>query len=181
MHLEIPLFKYHPYPLKTGNVVQKAIRCICCDHERAYAYIGPVHSTLSGIEDNICIWCIADGSAAKKFDAEFAGDLDQNLSLPAEIMEEFTKKTPGYISWQGEIWLTHCDDICEFHGDFSKEELLQRFDELTIYAKDSLHCGKSELKEIIKYYNPKQGNINPAFYKFVCRKCDKILFHCDFT
>lgn len=178
--MNLPYFKYHPDPLKTGLVKNKTFQCICCDQEKNYLYVGPAHSLRADIEDKICVWCLANGSAAKKFDAEFAGELDNVTNINPLAMKEFAERTPGYICWQDPLWLTHCDDICEFHGDFSKQELLERFDGLKIYAIESLRCNEDQAREIISYYDP-EGNINPAFYKFVSRKCNKILLHCDFT
>lgn len=178
--MDLPHFKYHPDPLKTNIVTKKNFQCVCCDQQRNLLYIGPVYSLHEDIEEKICVWCLADGSAAKKFDAEFAGELDSSPNISPHAMKEFTERTPGYICWQDPVWLTHCDDICEFHGDFSKEELLEHFEDLKIYAKESLRCDESQIREIVSDYDP-EGNINPAFYKFVCRKCKKILFHCDFT
>lgn len=38
-------------------------------------------------------------------------------------MEEVNLRTPGYISWQQEWWLSHCGDACEFHGDASIQDI----------------------------------------------------------
>lgn len=180
--MDLPLFKYHKDPVKTGVVIKKNFKCVCCYQEREYAYTGPVYSTHNGLEDNICPWCIADGSAAKKFEAEFT-------TIPADInavyadgfdLKEFTERTPGYISWQEQEWLIHCGDICEFHGDFSKEDLRKNAVEWKQYVSTTLGLGEQELEEILAHYDPKKG-VDPAFYKFVCRNCGVVLFHCDFS
>jgi uncharacterized protein CbrC (UPF0167 family) len=40
-----------------------------------------------------------------------------------EKKEELFCRTPGYISWQGEYWLTCCDDYCAFVGNVGTSEL----------------------------------------------------------
>ena len=69
MDIELPAFKYHMDPIKSGSIIKGSFTCPVCKKDRTYAYVGPFFS----IEDveNICPWCIADGSAAKKYDGEF--------------------------------------------------------------------------------------------------------------
>lgn len=65
----------------------------------------------------LCPYCIADGSAAEKFDGEFqdAAGCDK-VDAPAKT-EELTKRTPGCIGWQQEYRLAHCGDYCAFGGN----------------------------------------------------------------
>ncbi|WP_010304138.1 CbrC family protein [Candidatus Odyssella thessalonicensis] len=177
----LPHFKYHPDPLKTGNAIQKPFQCICCYLLKEYAYVGPVYSIKDIPEESICLDCIANGTAAEKFDATFV-DLpeNENVCLTDEEKDNFLKRTPGYISWQGQVWLAHCGNICEFHGDFEQKELLEKFEELKNYAKEYLRCSDDILNEIIKYYDPSSNN-NPAFYKFICQECRTTLLYSDFT
>ncbi len=43
--------------------------CECCGEVRGYKYTGSVYARTA--VDILCLWCIADGSAAEKFDASF--------------------------------------------------------------------------------------------------------------
>lgn len=66
----LPLFKYHPKPLETGAFEQdKIVECDCCEQPTSVYYTGPFFS-VDDIE-YLCPWCIADGSAAKKFAGSF--------------------------------------------------------------------------------------------------------------
>lgn len=178
--MKLPKFKYHHDPVWTGNVVQTDFCCICCNKLRNYLYVGPVYTTYD-IDNEICIWCIAEGKAAKKFKASFGGDLDKISGINKQSIKELEERTPGYISWQGETWLTHCNEICVFYGDFSKRDLLYtNFDDLKEYVKRELDWSEQDLKEYALIYDPKDSP-NPAFYKFVCSVCYKVLIHCDFT
>ncbi len=172
----LPFFKYHPNPIETGSIKLSDKICACCKKARGYIYTASVYSIFD-LDESICPWCIADGSAAEKFDATFNNSgLESNISN--EIIEQISKRTPGYECWQTYIWLFHCDDGCEFHGDLSKQEA-NDLDENAIRK----FCVENDLneeegKEIIQYYE-KGGN--PAIYKFVCRHCAKIKLYTDCT
>lgn len=62
-------------------------------------------------------WCIADGSAAEQFDAEFT---DVGWGVPPEVpdavLQEVATRTPGFSGWQQEHWLYHCGDAAAFLG-----------------------------------------------------------------
>ena len=108
---EMPTFKYHPDPAGNGLVTASDKTCKCCGKARGFIYRGPVYS-VHDLDEGICPWCIADGAAAAKFNATFTDDvplLDSGGLNPA-IVEEITRRTPGYIGWQQETWLTHCGD-----------------------------------------------------------------------
>lgn len=178
MSESLPFFKYHPNPIETGNIEESNKICACCEKARTYIYIASIYSTFD-LDESICPWCIADGSAAEKFDAVFSDDhpLLQN-GISDEIVREVVTRTPGFISWQQEVWLSHCQDACEFHGDLSKQEA-KNLEEETIKKfciENGLH--DEDGREIIKDYE-KGGN--PAIYKFVCRHCGEIKLYTDFT
>jgi uncharacterized protein CbrC (UPF0167 family) len=179
-----PNFKYHPDPLKTKNAEEKKFQCICCNKEKEIVYVAGIYTSLGVDREELCLDCIYDGSAAKKFKAtftDFTGDAEY-LDMREEDWSEFYERTPGYISWQGQIWLTHCRNICSFHGDFDPIELQQVYqdEENKSYLKESLGCNDQELNEIIFAYNPKKST-QPSFYKFKCLACKKVLAHTDFT
>src|SRR6185369_1862863 len=119
----LPSFRYHPAPLATGSVVESATTCRCCGRARGYIYASSVYAVES-LRDSLCPWCIADGSAATKFDACFSdGDPLIRAGVPVSVVDEVTLRTPGYVSWQQEVWLACCDDACAFHGDATRSEL----------------------------------------------------------
>jgi uncharacterized protein len=172
----LPFFKYHPNPIETGRIKASDKICICCERAKGYIYTSPVYCKFD-LDESICPWCITDGSAAEKFGASF-NDCGDSSNIPQEIVKEILERTPGYESWQGNIWIYHCNDGCEFHGDLSGQEA-KNLDEKTIQNfcfENGL--GEADRKEIIQYYE-KGGN--PAIYKFVCRHCGEIKLYTDFT
>jgi uncharacterized protein len=113
----LPYFRYHPDPIRTGAIVANDKVCMCYDRVRGFIYVDPVYST-NDLDESLCPWCIADGSEATKLDASFADSYPlQRAGIPKEVIEEVNLRTPGYVSWQQEHWLSHCNDACEFHGD----------------------------------------------------------------
>lgn len=179
---KITSFKYHPNPLKTGNAIEKQFVCVCCNREKNYSYIGPIYSACN-IEGEVCLDCIQNGSASEKFNAEFADNLDQYENISESSLNELFKRTPGYNSWQSTVWLTHCNEICEFHGDFEKNDIVNNYETLKSSLLKGLGYDDNDdlyMKDILKNYNPRLGT-NPSFYKFVCCKCRKVLVHVDFS
>lgn len=178
MSEELPFFKYHPNPIETENIKASEDVCLCCNRKRGFIYQASIYTKLD-LEGSVCPWCISDGSAAEKFEAVFSDDypLIKN-EITEEIIREVVERTPGFITWQQEVWLTHCKDVCEFHGDLSKKEA-KELDESAIkkFCVEN-HLNEDDGKEIIQYYE-KGGN--PAIYKFVCRHCGEIKLYTDCT
>ena len=124
--MELPGFRYHPYPLATGSVVESDATCAACGKTRGYVYTGPVY--MQDEPEALCPWCIADGTAAETFGAELT-DFGVGVpdDVPREVLEELAFRTPGFSGWQQEHWLYHCGDAAEFHGVDDREATTYRF------------------------------------------------------
>ena len=175
--MELPKFKYHPDPVATGNIVKSDECCECCGEKRGYIY----NSTIYAEEEIefICPWCISNGEASTKFDGMFSDDYPLvDAGISESIINEVTRKTPGYNSWQQEEWQSHCDDACEFHGDATKKELEELKDtQLSEFLAVQL-VDQNTWENILDAYEP--GG-NPAIYKFICKHCNKLIYTMDFT
>jgi uncharacterized protein len=166
----LPEFPYHPDPVATGNVKPSDKPCQCFGQTRGYIYLASVYA-VDDLDEAICPWCIADGSAATKFDASFAdSDPLSRAGVPKSIVEEVTRRTPGYNSWQQDEWLVCCGDACEFYGDAPLAEVHS----LSGEALDELLCkiqwSASDWNGFVGRYAP--GG-DPAVYKFICRHCQR--------
>jgi uncharacterized protein CbrC (UPF0167 family) len=112
-------------------VVPSGSACRSCGHVRGFIYQGPFYAE-EELADALCPWCIADRSAAEKFDTEFGdpagvggyGDWDV---VPSAVVTEVTRRTPGFSGWQHERWWTHCADAGEFLGPAGGRELKERW------------------------------------------------------
>ncbi|MDB0511553.1 CbrC family protein [Ralstonia solanacearum] len=174
---QFPHFRYHPVPLATGAVVASEKVCACCNQARGCIYVGPVYS-VNDLHHALCPWCIADGSAASTtLGASFSDSyLLVQAGMPTEVIEEVNFRTPGYISWQQESWLSHCGDACEFHGDAGIQDVESASDGtkqawLLEYKQD-----EASWRRVTESYQPAGDS---ALYKFVCRHCKQVLFAWD--
>jgi uncharacterized protein CbrC (UPF0167 family) len=80
-------------------------------------YDGVVYA-LSRVE-SICPWCIADGSAADKYDASFFDaqfcDADQKrIEAPAEWYDRVFGRTIGFATFNPIGWWVHCGEPAEY-------------------------------------------------------------------
>lgn len=119
---DLPFFKYHPDPLETGSFEEGEEKiCPCCGNKSKVYY-----SSFPYCSENveyICPTCISNGEAARKFDAEFVQNAEWHGENDKEKDDELFHRTPGYMSWQGEYWLSCCDDYCAYMGTVGTREL----------------------------------------------------------
>jgi len=166
----LPAFTYHPDPVATGNIEPGDKPCQCCGQSRGYVYLASVYS-VDDLDEGICPWCIANGAAAKKFDATFSDSRPLELAgIPEQIIEEVTRRTPGYVSWQQDVWLVCCRDACEFHGDAPQVEVRSLSGEPLHELLTEIEWSAFEWNGFIEGYEP--GG-DPAVYKFICRHCKR--------
>lgn len=168
----LPTFEYHPNVYDNGIVDFKVGICDCCG-KKVEAYVPTMYARER--VKCICMNCVKDGSAAKKFDGDFIHH-SQKISDPAK-KEILYHKTPGYISWQGEYWLACCDDYCEYIGDVGTKEL----DELGI-TDDVINEYRENISDSfdadeIKDWLEAKGSF--AGYLFKCKHCGKYHINID--
>lgn len=172
----LPIFRYHPDPVATGNVIESTTVCVSCGKGRGYVFAGSIFGS-GDYDRNICPWCIADGSAAVKLDVSF-GDVFIEGDVPNGVYEELAQRTPGFECWQSENWQVHCGDVCEFHGDVSKAEMIEQKPALVEYICSHFQFNEEEWSDFVEAYEPRG---NPAVYKFICRHCREEVFYTDYT
>lgn len=164
---DLPRFVYHPEPLKTGAVKASDTVCACCGRARGYVYNGAPYSRLDDLQDRICPWCIADGSAARSLGASFVQNSEE--PLPKRTEQRLFERTPGYESWQGEMWLVHHGDACEFHGDATRADLnaLTPAEEAAFLRENDFLV--DEWADLKARHDPQDSSL--GIYKFRCRRC----------
>lgn len=175
--MDLPIFSYHPDPILSGSIDKSTAPCQCC--ERARGYVS--NASMYAAEDihQICPWCIADGSAAKKFDGAFSVD-DSLISgkIAPSIIDEVCLRTPGYRSLQQDVWQHHCKDACEYHGSPSTDDLNALSPEqfAALFMDNGIPRAVGE--KITAHYA--EGS-NVQIYKFECRHCSQLIYTLDFT
>jgi len=176
--MALPVFTYHPNPVATGSIVQSEKKCRCCNKSKGFIYAGPVYAE-DELEEAICPWCIADGSAATKFDATFVDSSeigDGEVTVSEEIEEQIASRTPGFAGWQGEHWLACCDDAAAFLGPAGRAEL-EAFGAPAIEALRA-ECGLSGA-EWEEYFQALDRDNGPTAYLFKCLHCGGLLAYSD--
>lgn len=162
----LPHFIYHPDPLATGSFVEgEAKLCPSCGKE-SNIYYDLIPYCIEDIE-YLCPMCIANGQAAKKFDAEFIQDAEWQGELDPEKNQLLFCQTPGYSSWQGEYWLSCCQDYCAYLGTVGTRELKDMEIAEQVLAD---YEAREEYQEIEDYL-VKDGPI--CGYLFRCLHCQK--------
>lgn len=164
------VFKYHPNVYDNDIIEHKNGVCQCCRKE-----VSEYSNTMYCKEDVhcICLECISDGKAAEKFSGSFIQDAESGLVSDPRKTEELFKRTPGYVSWQGEYWLTCCDDYCAFIGDVGTKELEQMGIADEVFAE---YDARGEVDDARKHLT-KAGSL--AGYLFQCLHCGKYRLQVD--
>ncbi len=157
-------FKYHPNVYDNDIIIKDKGVCECCGNE-VDEYCNSMYC-MEEVEC-ICLECIANGEAAKKFDGEFVQDAEEVSDDTKR--EELFCRTPGYLSWQGEYWLACCDDYCAFIGDVGTKELEEMGIADEVFAEFEASGGFGWARENLC----KAGSL--AGYLFKCLHCGK--FH----
>ncbi|MDO5690702.1 MAG: CbrC family protein [Tissierellia bacterium] len=168
---QLPYFRYHPDPLATGAFELGLKTCPCCERESNVFYVLQPHSQ-KGLE-NICPECIATGQAAEKYRVSFIEDAEMLDPENREKTEELFSRTPGYLNWQGEYWLTCCNDYCAYLGAVGTKELeaMGVYDEVVAEFEARNQCPD------IHDWLIKDGQISG--YLFQCLHCCKYLLWVD--
>lgn len=177
--MTLPAFRYHPDPIASGSVIVCDAKCLCCKKARGHIYVGPTYAE-DELDDALCPWCIADGKAARKFDAVFidadsiVGDIDET------IIKELTTRTPGYAGWQQEAWPTCCEDACAFLKPSGIEEIRRENRDLEGFVLShiiyNMNISGGAATRLVQSLNKDHG---PTVYIFQCLKCQKHHFHID--
>ena len=172
----LPAFRYHPDPVGTGSVELSSATCTACGRERGFIYTGPVYA-VENLRRKICPWCIAAGSAAERFDAYFTNPGSAPDDVPLPVLDEITRRTPGFIAWQQEHWLYHCGDGCAFLGVAGRRELDPYPDAIEVL----LHEHGWTAEDSHAYVNSLTASGQPTAYLFRCLNCGTHLAFSDFT
>ncbi len=178
MSEELPGFPYHPDPLSTGAVVASGTTCVCCGRARGFIYAGPVYA-VEELSHLLCPWCIADGSAAAKYDADFIGDPIGD-DVPLEVVMSVDACTPGFSSWQHPQWFFHCGDGAAFMGAVGAAELVAFPDAREELRSEADAWGWSA-EAVESYLGALDKDSQPTGYLFMCRTCGRYMAYADST
>ncbi|HEY4245270.1 MAG TPA: CbrC family protein [Lacunisphaera sp.] len=178
--MSLPIFKYHPDPIATKSVVASDAECLCCGKRRGYIYTGPVFAE-EELADSICPWCIADGTAHTRFNAEFTdaagvGSYGRTQPVSTAIIEEVSFRTPGFTGWQQERWITCCADASAFLGRAGKKELEAKWPDVVPALMEEAGMDEASWPDYAKHMD---YDGSPTAYVFRCLHCGKLSGYSD--
>lgn len=187
-------FKYFEGPIdEMSDLLDGSHKCSFCGQKSEMCFEIDYAITDKFSEDEKegkigCMTCLSKGEFEFWHDTEF-GMLDEkgltkvynhNMDNPPPIENDKLiglRRTPQIVTWQQELWLTHCKDFMTYKGtweptDFyrnsksgnGKELFLEMTDsELNHLWNNSLNEGETELEE---WY--------ATYYVFECKYCGKL-------
>jgi len=158
-------FKYHPNIYEDDILVHENGVCQCCG-KQVDEYIEHIYSS-EDIEC-ICLYCVNDGTAAKKFDAEFVADAEPVRD--PEKTDELFHRTPGYLAWQDDYWIACCDDYCQYLGRVGIAELNDMGIKDEVLEEYAQRDDAYPLEDVEEYMY-KDGDMSG--YLFQCIHCRK--------
>ncbi|WBQ05322.1 CbrC family protein [Kribbella sp. CA-293567] len=169
---DVPRFRYHPDPVGTGEVITSDAPCRCCGRRQEFIYTGPVYAE-EEVVDELCLPCIADGSAATLFEAEFTDFTDVPDDVPRPVLTEVLTRTPGFSGWQQEHWMFHCADAAAYLGKVGYAEL-QAFPEALEMVMEDSAPEQAELR-----VRSLRADGEATGYLFRCLHCGTHLAYAD--
>jgi hypothetical protein len=175
----LPLFRHHPDPIRSGSVIGSAVTCRCCGTARGFIYAGPVYAE-DELEDALCPWCIADGSAHEKFDATFVDSEAFADDTPEAAVTAITERTPGFSAWQSERWPSCCGEPAAFLTPAGIEDVRQQYPhlegDLMMFIVHELGISGGAARRTLEALRRDQS---PTAFVFKCLHCDGFPVYVD--
>lgn len=181
-HGDAPTFRFHPHAYDLGALEAVNGTSAACGTHRSLRYTHGVYAIES--PDYICAWCVADGTAARVFDAQFTDYAgidgiphDPNGPVTVDEVEalEVATRTPSYPSWQLQEWRSHCGRPCAFLGDIGASDLAEYLNEPDFLA--DVNSGLGWDPALIRRHLSRGGDL--AGYLFECPSCGANRLHVD--
>jgi len=175
----LPLFHYHPDPIRSGSVIESQARCRSCGTGRGFIYTGPVYAE-GELGDALCPWCIADGSAHEKFDATFVDSeaFAENVAETAIIV--ITERTPGFSTWQQEKWPSCWSEPAAFLTPAGINEIREQHPrlegDLMMFIVHQLGLSGGAARQTLEGLRRHQS---PTAFVFKCLHCDSFPVYVD--
>ena len=118
--------------------------------------------------------------AARRFEVEFTDVGDVTADVSRDVIEELTRRTPGFYGWQESHWLFHCGDAAAFVGLAGHAELERHPAALAIVRRESEEAGMGR-DEVDDYVESLDKDGEPTAYLFRCLHCGTHLAYSDFS
>ncbi len=170
---DLPTFELFPDPLGEEVIEPSEETCDLCGLARGYMYTAGHNSDSPDTDEaNICPWCIADGSAGERGvtfnDATIYPYLDTTPQMSEADKDLVERRTPGYVTWQGNRWLMCCGRACRYLGEAKEGDLRGRWSAAVPSIFEIWEMPADHIEEVIDLIGK---SADPAAYVFECRIC----------
>ena len=177
--MQLPRFRYHPDPLRSGSIEPSTAKCSVCGQARGYVYTGPAYAA-ADLSGRLCPWCIGSGEAHQRFAVTFTDSEALADEIPAAAVEEILERTPGFNTWQSGSWPACCDDATAFLSPLGFAEVRASHHELegpiVSHIVHGLHISGSAALRLLEAL---QRENSPTLFLFQCSQCGQFHFHIE--
>jgi len=95
-------------------------------------YVGPMFHLEE--PEEVCLWCIASGLAADRWNATFCSVHNAPAGVPETIKEIIERRTPAFMSWQDPQWIFSQTDAMVFVGEVDGQTIVDESNRQKINA-----------------------------------------------
>lgn len=179
-----PSFPLFYDPVGEKSFEQRESVCAGCGKSQPWTYVGPQYGE-GELDEPLCPWCIADGSAAAKLKRSFndatmypcTADRPRFTAEDEHLVEHCT---PGFTTWQGNHWMLCCGRACVYIGEAKAGDLLPggRWESAVRSVIDDWDEREEEERQSIVR---DIGHGSVCAYIFRCRVCGELrgFWDCD--
>ena len=132
------------------------------------------------MEDAICPWCIADGSAHTKWDMTFVDSEAFSEDVSEAMRKEIEERTPGFNTWQSERWPSCCGEPAAFVTPAGFKEIREQYPRLEgplmMFIVHELGISGGAAKKTLESLHRDQS---PTAFVFKCLHCDNFPVYVD--
>ena len=175
----LPQFRYHPDPVGSGSVTTSTSICACCGKARGFIYEGPAYSE-DDIDDALCPWCIADGSAFVKYEVTFVDSEAFDDDASEDAMSTISERTPGFNTWQSEKWPSCCGEPAAFVTPAGYSEIHAKYPRLEgtlmMYIVQQMGISGGAATRTLQSLKRDES---PTAFLFKCLHCDGMPAYVD--
>ncbi|MGW1544124.1 CbrC family protein [Streptomyces sp. NPDC002309] len=175
MSAELPSFRYHPDPVASGSISESAETWACRTRSTGWIYTATFY-TAQDVNGQFSPWCIADGSAAERFEGEFTDSYGFD-GVSEETLEHVTHRSPGLHAWQDPRWLVHCDDAAAFIAEVGHTDLAAHPDALDQLRTDLRIGGRREASQVESFLTHLGHGTSAMLFR--CTVCGTHLAYAD--
>ena len=170
MSTPLPHFRFHPDPLQSGCITDADLVCGVCDRARGYIYAGNCYVE-EEFEGDVCPWCIADGSAHRRFGMTFH-EFTLKPGTDLAIVDEIEERTPGLASFHPVEWPWCCGLPMAYLEPAGHEQIVARHATLATTLVPQLATDHGISREQAQaLFDSLQRDESPCAHVFRCLTC----------